>query len=344
MVSELTNRESTGGDRGAKKDLPEITYLFSFAIFLVVFGHSRISGDDALNPSFYMWIRDVIYSFHMHLFMFISGFLFIHTNIAKQRVGWFPLMKKKLKRLMIPYFSIMAAIFLPRLMISQINALQAAKSLRQYNFLKMLVHPDYILIDYYWFLFTLFVIFSFALLFLWIIKKRYYVLGAALTVALIYLHFNKINIKYFYIYKVCLFTVYFWLGCLFYTVREYFARLNHFRAASFLFAVLIILKVLNVNEYFIIPPLTGILFSYYLALIYRRSSWKITRYIDNYSYQIYLLSWFFNKGAEVVFHRSLGFGFYVVFPLSLTMAVIFPVLIARFIEKKGRFLKIFIGL
>lgn len=53
----------------------EIALLTLFAMTLVVAGHSDITSDYKE-----LWIYKWVYSFHMPLFFFISGFLFCLTN------------------------------------------------------------------------------------------------------------------------------------------------------------------------------------------------------------------------------------------------------------------------
>lgn len=75
----------------------------AICIILVVVGHYVPDG----SPSWYMGIHDVIYSFHMPLFMFASGFIYMAT---KKEIPYKDFLVKKVKRLMVPYFSVSAII------------------------------------------------------------------------------------------------------------------------------------------------------------------------------------------------------------------------------------------
>lgn len=70
----------------------------AICIILVVIGHYVPDN----SPEWYVAIHDVIYTFHMPLFMFASGFVYIATK-KSEAYGTFIL--KKVKRLMIPYIS-----------------------------------------------------------------------------------------------------------------------------------------------------------------------------------------------------------------------------------------------
>jgi len=74
-----------------------IDYLKGIAIFLVVWGHG-IQYLDKENNFYNNWLFLFIYSFHMPLFMCISGYLFAYS--AKKR--FYELFKSKMKQLIIP--------------------------------------------------------------------------------------------------------------------------------------------------------------------------------------------------------------------------------------------------
>lgn len=87
----------------------QIVLLTLFAMTLVVIGHSDISLDFKK-----LWIYRWIYSFHMPLFFFISGFLFCLTMPLEKlkTTSMFSFMKKKLVRLLIPFLFINTIIFI----------------------------------------------------------------------------------------------------------------------------------------------------------------------------------------------------------------------------------------
>lgn len=61
--------------------LKQISFLSFFATVLVVIGHSDITLDYKD-----LWLYKWVYSFHMPLFFFISGFLFAYTN-PESKIG-----------------------------------------------------------------------------------------------------------------------------------------------------------------------------------------------------------------------------------------------------------------
>ena len=67
-------------------------------IILVVVGHYVPDN----SPGWYVAIHDVIYTFHMPLFMFASGYVYIAT---RRDTGYGSFLMRKLRRLMVPYLS-----------------------------------------------------------------------------------------------------------------------------------------------------------------------------------------------------------------------------------------------
>ena len=77
----------------------------AFAIILVVVGHW--SPDNA--PSWWAETVNVIYTFHMPLFLAMSGYLYMHTHKAQSYLYF---VRKKILRLMLPYLIVSLIIIL----------------------------------------------------------------------------------------------------------------------------------------------------------------------------------------------------------------------------------------
>ena len=106
-----------------KNYLPHIALLQTFAFLCVVLGHALslycaggwynhwhfVPSLDSLNS--------FIYAFHMPLFFFISGFLLFITT--KGDFSWTAYNKKRLKRLVIPYYLAGIFYFLPTIALTQ---------------------------------------------------------------------------------------------------------------------------------------------------------------------------------------------------------------------------------
>lgn len=92
--------------------IPYISTARVIGILLVVIGHSYPFGVPI--PTFLDQIRNFIYSFHMPLFIFISGYL-----AARSKKTGASYIANRAKRLMIPYFVLSVAAFFPKAMVQQ---------------------------------------------------------------------------------------------------------------------------------------------------------------------------------------------------------------------------------
>ena len=148
----------------------------ALCIVLVVVGH--FNPDNA--PAWWKCINQIIYSFHMPLFLFVSGYVYRHT-LRKQSYSAF--MEKKCRRLAVPYL-ITSAIIISIKLLSHGNV-QTSSPVTPFSFVEMLYLPaaGYFL----WFVWALLLMFAIV----WFAqgKKARMVLLAA-SVALYYLPFD----------------------------------------------------------------------------------------------------------------------------------------------------------
>lgn len=95
------------------KRYPWIDVLYSIGIILVIFGHSHPSDWSVFGGTFFEKLIIFIYTFHMPLFFFVAGFLFMNSNaIAKNGYGkW---IKDKSVRLLTPYFALSVIALIPK--------------------------------------------------------------------------------------------------------------------------------------------------------------------------------------------------------------------------------------
>ncbi|MDL2243589.1 acyltransferase family protein [Bacteroidales bacterium OttesenSCG-928-J19] len=158
--------------------IEHLDILKGIGIILVVWGH--IQSD----------LTQYIFIFHMPLFFFISGLLYKPTD------NFFPLLKKRINTLLIPFFFFYLLAFFYLLLLSFINPNTNFNSIILLDFIKGKEYFHNIPI---WFLWSLFCV----NLFYWIIthffKKTYVQDVFILIISLfcIWLGYQKINIPYF---------------------------------------------------------------------------------------------------------------------------------------------------
>lgn len=71
----------------------------ALCIILVVVGHYV----PAYSPDWYMGLHDVIYTFHMPLFMFASGYIYMAT---RKETDYGSFLMRKVRRLLVPYLTV----------------------------------------------------------------------------------------------------------------------------------------------------------------------------------------------------------------------------------------------
>ena len=88
-----------------------MAFITAFTIILVVIGHA-----DMTSAYDELWIKRWIYSFHMPLFVFVSGFLFCYTTPNIESTPSKSFLLKKAQRLLLPFLVINTIIFLIKTM------------------------------------------------------------------------------------------------------------------------------------------------------------------------------------------------------------------------------------
>lgn len=187
-----------------------VTVIQAIGMFLVVLGHSFPPDTIILMPSNVKFINTVIYSFHMPLFAFISGYLFRKYYHNKTYAEF---MAGKITGLLIPYCFFILVTTLVKSVVSRyaVNPISFDLALLFRYFL----YPEQAPIVVYWFLAILFTIFMLAPLLnkVLTLPKAY---GIILTVLLFFSHAIA-PLRDFHIFalnRLSDLLTFFWLGCI----------------------------------------------------------------------------------------------------------------------------------
>ena len=299
--------------------------LQGWAMLLVVLGHVTTGLP---KPGWAQMVKDFAYSFHMPLFMLISGWLFYLTRLKSGGGDWpyNKIVKDKALRLLIPglVFSIVAfavKIAIPGEMSRQTD-LTFTEILHAYLF------PFDNPLRELWFIATLFWFFIFTPFWKFLLSKKWitYFSVAVLTV----LHFFHPSIEFLCIDRVFRFAIWFFLGIVISkedVVDNLFARHPWL---TLLCGVLIYWI-----GWYIIPFVTtlgGIVFSFAFALIADKYIPKLFFSFRNYTYQIFLIGIFAQVFARILF-KNLPVPYVVLFLLNAIMGIYVPVLISILFER-----------
>lgn len=335
------------------KTLVEFNYLRAIGIFLVVLGHS-FPYIDEINVNFYKYIHSLIYSFHMPLFILISGIFAYKTLSINSMKEYKSFIIGKFKRLMIPYFVISMLTIPIKLVLNKFSERPIILS----EIIKdIILYPWNNPIIFFWFIYVLFLIFLFTPIVVRL--NKYLVLGIFFLLSISPIP----NIEILGISTIFKYSIFFFIGLYMYPIyinsRD---RLLHIKCDPIKFILIVMIPMilffmnLNIftyspnyislciiNTFSLLKSLLGIYVCFIICLfIYKLKEIKWISYIFNglskYSFDIYLLSWFPQIFARIVFLQILNLNYNLVVIISLISGFI-PIIISKFILRKFKLTK-----
>lgn len=193
----------------------------AICIILVVIGHYSPDG----CPEWWMAVHDFIYTFHMPLFMFASGFVYIATKRDGEKYGEF--IMKKIKRLMIPYFVVSAIVIAIKLLTEGHAYVENPKTIM--SFVKMFYYPEagYFL----WFIWALWWMFVIVPVFK---TKQQRLVLFAISILLHYVPFATTEVFCISQFKNML--MFFMLGVVVYDWKGYLSAFDRVQKVAYLIA------------------------------------------------------------------------------------------------------------
>lgn len=315
----------------------------AICIVLVVVGHYCPEN----SPAWYQAVNHIIYGFHMPLFMFVSGCVYI---ASKNDVDYGSFLLKKLKRLIIPYF-VTSIIVISIKLLTQSHA-YVENPVSIISYLKILIGPEagYFL----WFIWALWWMFVFVPL---CKNKKLRLVLFLVAIVLHYIYFPVIELFCFRETKLML--LWFMLGviCFDYAQIRHFVTTYHpvkTMIALLLFCFFAVNNATNlfsVLEYLF--PYVGIFFILELSKMIenfiKREKLKVFSVVSGVSYIIYLFHTTFEGFAKAIVHKlPFSSGVCYVFTLEafavILIGVIAPVFLYKFVLAKHRITKFLFGI
>lgn len=95
------------------KKYPWIDTLYTIGTMLVILGHSHPSDWTLFSGTIFEKVILFIYTFHMPLFFFISGFLFMNSK-SLRKLGYKKWIQNKMIRLLTPYVFLSVIAIVPK--------------------------------------------------------------------------------------------------------------------------------------------------------------------------------------------------------------------------------------
>lgn len=325
----------------ARSRLEEIAVLRCIGIILVVLGHSFPVNYGSGS----VWIYRYIGSIDMPLFMCISGYLFRFTGGANNDFPRF--VRKKAVLLLIPYFVLSTVTFVPKALLGELALRPVALSAGEYAH-SMLFPLDNVVI-YFWYLPTLFLISLCGPLLIQTLASRAAI--AAMTAALIWLDLAHPlgGVKLLDLAGAASYLVFFWIGCLLAAYRDACNSLfQRRRTIAVSLAAVVLLHMIRPYWHAAVVDLllsfAGIALAFALGKQYVSKGCKLFAYLDGYTFQIYLLSWYFQSFVEVALHRVLHVPALYVMPAMFAAGLLPPVWIARWVARRKPSWGVLIGM
>lgn len=320
-----------------KKYYDEINIARGLGALLVVFGHSFPDAGLGIfnNNDIYKFIVDFMYSFHMALFFFLSGFVsikVIEINGVDKKIKF---IKGKFVRLIVPYIFMSLLTMIPKMVLSSYS----------YNELNLKKVPIELLMGIspnggLWFLYCLFFIFIFSIL---LNKVNIYAL--LICSILISIIFSPQSFGKLVIVRVCFYFCFFILGIV--ISKNYENIKNYFiwQYGILTFLVLIIINVIDFEYLKNLSAVMGIYIVMTVAILLNKKKDRIYRFfeiIGRYSMDIYVISYFILIPIRIILYTKLSVNYEVVVISGLTIAIFGSVTISKYIIRRIWILKLLI--
>lgn len=287
------------------KKLAYISALQSFGIFLIVLEHSRPSTE--ATPDGAIWCVRMIQSFSMPMFMVLSGFLFYYTN-ENREIHYGKYLWKKILRLLVPFWILSSVAFVPKVVLSD-NAMRPI-DFTWTDYFHGYLYPHDNPIILFWFIPTVFLIFLYAPILRRVAQRSSVWINILVLCALVAVfHYAPVKSDLFCLRSATVYTCFFFAGILQARYRDHFKWLASPYAT---FVLMLIVLSLNLIPYYVWPihwklvtATFGVPLTFSVShLISRHAPWTVA-WMQGYSYQIYLLSWFFQASARLGFQKGL---------------------------------------
>lgn len=311
-----------------------IYFMQTFGILLVVLGHSFYQTQD--NNRFVDWI----YSFHMPLFFFVSGYLLKYTTRLKGiSLGAMKLwgeggyLTHKARRLLIPYVVISTAVFIPKAAVSALSVRPVGFSLHDY--LHMMVYPYDNVIGSFWFMPTIFIVFVIVAYGSRLLSGRWLTLLLVFTLAADAVwgldRESPLNIKgaAYYLFYVALG---YWFCRSGIETRYNPAVSTAVAVITFRLSIAFVTKIPEFIGSEVIAAVNGIAMSIALGQLYVASRLKFLNHLYGATFTIYLLSWFPQVASQQLLLAVTDVPWPVTTTLAFISGVYVPLIVYRWVQ------------
>lgn len=303
--------------------------LQGWAMLWVVIGHSGPSPTLEDYPKYALTLWHFAYSFHMPLFIMISGFLFFLTRIDNKKWTYWAMMKEKFIRFGIPFVVFTLIGMMLKTIFSE--SVDRGTTFSFHEFTNAILYPYNGPMREFWFIATIMWLFSFFPIWKIVLMRNWSIITT--LICLVFINIWHPSTDFLAIRSLCNMAIYFFIGILFarfYKNTPKFIKQKKFIIVSFLIGVAIYLAGRSF-DILLFAPLGGAMFSLSIALLFDEFYPKAFASFRNYTYQIYLLGLFFNVLVSIIRSRY-GLPFGPMYVISMLLGVYMPVFISKVLE------------
>lgn len=329
-----------------KKKLTWLLLLQGWAMLWVVIGHAPLTIS-VESISIDVWFHEiarglmrVAYSFHMPLFIMISGYLFHLTRIVKPYT-YTDMVIEKLKRLGIPYicftlFAIIVKICLP-------GGVNRTFEMSFDSVMNSFLYPFDGALQEMWFIAVILLYFFSREIFCWTLKCGWASVAAlAILVACNFIPVGEMT-GFMAINRAVHFAVYFYIGLL---IARY--RCDGVLKKKICVAICCLIYFVAWNsEIELLQALSGCFAFWGIAFwVDTQLSHTLFSSFRNYTYQIYLMGIFVQIAVKYIYKVAVFPGAYLLFWAVCVLAGLFiPVIVSKNVQRFGnKVLKLALGL
>ena len=312
------------------KKINWLLILQGWAMLWVVIGHANLEQLGS-GPSWETGLVKFAYSFHMPLFMFVSGWLFYLTRLNnKNGIGkrwtYINIIKDKVIRLLLPgvVFSIFA--FILKSFFQEEMARQTG-----FSFVEIIhayIYPADNPFREIWFIVTLFAFFLLTPVWRLLIKQKCRMLVGLIVMILFYYYHP--TTQFLCIDCIFRYSIWFYLGLI--TSKEELIEefLKNQPLLILLLGIIVYIVGLFLDSFLTI--IGGITLSLGLALLADVHVPLLFTEFRNYTYQIFLMGIFVQIAVKILY-RHVAMPYVGAFLLCILVGLYLPVLFSKIIEK-----------
>lgn len=311
------------------KRLLDLDIAIGISIMIVVYGHLLLNDN---IPEWYIVSREIIYKFHMPLFMYFSGFLMSYTyKKIETLLEYNNYIGKRISKF-IPAYLLFSFIFIGFEFITSGYSIFKLKL----DIIDMLIYPAKAPAGFLWYIYVLLQFYLIFPLLKGLVRKSYVL---ALSVGIGFQFLGVTNLFNFELFSFYLLFVI--LGII---TTKYLDLYYVILKKTGLLFLLVFIGVIFLNAYYPVPKvvfgLVSLLPVHYLAL--RLSKFKIASLlaeIGKHSYYIYLMNTLVMGAFYLLIVNKLNFEFSLPIMLIFFLLGLFlPTVIYKKIIKPSRFL------